>query len=210
MPTPFQLALGVAVLVGLGVLVVFSRRLAHAFLAYRGTRVVVCPESREMAAVQVDAGHAALSAFRRRPQLHLELCTRWPERAGCGQECLGQIESAPEACLLRNILGYWYQGKSCVYCGRPFHTISWHDHEPGLVRPDGALVVVEVADRGPGLLPGDEVRVFEKFYRAQASPHGVGLGLAICRGIVEAHGGTISVKSSLGKGSTFAFALKRG
>jgi hypothetical protein len=140
MPSPVQLALGVAVLVGLGVLVVFSRRLARAFLAYRGTRVVVCPESREMAAVQVDAGHAALSAFRGRPQLHLELCTRWPERAGCGQECLGQIESAPEACLLRNILGYWYQGKRCVYCGRPFHAIRWHDHEPGLVRPDGALV----------------------------------------------------------------------
>jgi len=140
MPTPFQLALGVAVLVGLGVLVVFGRRPARAFLAYRGTRVVVCPESREAAAVQVDAGHAALSASRGRPRLHLELCTRWPERAGCGQECLGQIESAPEACLLRNILGYWYQGKGCVYCGRPFHDIRWHDHEPSLVRPDGALV----------------------------------------------------------------------
>jgi hypothetical protein len=140
MPAPFPLALGVAVLVGLGVLVVFGRRLAGAFLAYRGTRVVVCPESREAAAVQVDAGHAALSASRGRPQLRLELCTRWPERAGCGQECLGQIESAPEACLVRNILGFWYDGKSCVFCGRPFSVIRWHDHEPGLVRPDGAFV----------------------------------------------------------------------
>ena len=112
MPTPFQLVLGVAVLVGLGVLFVFGRRLARAFLAYRGTRVVVCPENREMVAVQVDAGHAALSASQGRPDLRLESCTRWPEKAGCGQECLGQIESAPEACLLRNILGDWYQGKS--------------------------------------------------------------------------------------------------
>ncbi len=140
MPTPIQLAVGVAVLMGLGVLLVVSLRLARAFLTYRGTRVVVCPESGEMVAVEVDAGRAALSASRGRPRLHLELCTRWPEMAGCGQACLDQIESAPEACLLRNILGYWYEGKSCVFCGRSFGAIRWHDHEPGLVRPDGAFV----------------------------------------------------------------------
>ena len=140
MPTPFELVVGVAVLVGLGVLFVFGRRLAGAFLRYRGTRVVVCPENREMVAVQVDAGHAALSAPQGRPELRLESCTRWPEKAGCGQECLGQIESAPQACLLRNILGDWYQGKSCAFCGRSFHAIHWHDHEPGLVAPDGKIV----------------------------------------------------------------------
>ncbi len=105
MPTPFQLVLGVAVLVGLGVLFVFGRRLAGAWAKYRGTRVVVCPENREMVAVHVDAGHAAFSASQGHPDLRLESCTRWPEKAGCGQECLGQIESAPEACLLRTILG---------------------------------------------------------------------------------------------------------
>jgi hypothetical protein len=140
MPTPFQLVLGVAVLVGLGVLFVFGRRLAGAWMKYRGTRVVVCPENREMVAVKVDAGHAAFSAPRGRPDLRLESCTRWPEKAGCGQECLGQIESAPEACLLRNILADWYQGKSCAFCGRSFHAIHWHDHEPGLVAPHGAIV----------------------------------------------------------------------
>ena len=147
MPTPFQLVLGVAVLVGLGVLFVFGRRLARAFVAYRGTRVVVCPENREMVAVEVDAGHAALSASQGRPDLRLESCTRWPEKAGCGQECLGQIESAPQACLLRNILGDWYQGKSCAFCCRAFHAIHWHDHEPGLVGPGRG-------DRVVGQLPG--------------------------------------------------------
>ena len=73
--------------------------------------------------------------------------------------------------------------------------------------PEGALVVVEVADRGPGLAPGDEDRVFEKFYRAQASPHGVGLGLAICRGIVEAHGGRIWAENRPGGGAAFRFEL---
>ena len=54
-------------------------------------------------------------------------------------------------------------------------------------------VVVEVADRGPGLAPGDEQRVFEKFYRSPTAcrARGSGLGLSICRGLVEAHGGRI-------------------
>ena len=68
-------------------------------------------------------------------------------------------------------------------------------------------MVVEVADRGPGLAPGDEVRVFEKFYRAQASPHGVGLGLAICRGIVEVHGGRIWAENRPAGGVAFRFEL---
>ena len=52
-------------------------------------------------------------------------------------------------------------------------------------------VTVEVADRGPGLPPGEEQRIFDKFYRVPraAMPSGTGLGLTICRGMVEAHGG---------------------
>jgi two-component system sensor histidine kinase KdpD len=71
-------------------------------------------------------------------------------------------------------------------------------------------VAVEVADRGPGLPPGTEARVFEKFFRAHApgrSQRGVGLGLAICRGIVEAHGGTISASNRVGGGAVFRFTL---
>ena len=50
---------------------------------------------------------------------------------------------------------------------------------------------VTVADRGPGFAPGEEARVFDKFYRGQdaGTRSGAGLGLAIARGIVEAHGG---------------------
>jgi two-component system sensor histidine kinase KdpD len=59
---------------------------------------------------------------------------------------------------------------------------------------DGDAIVVQVADRGPGVPPGHEEKVFEKFYRAPgASPGdgGVGLGLTICRAIVAAHDGRI-------------------
>jgi hypothetical protein len=93
-----------------------------------------------MVAVEVDAAHAALTASQGRPHLRLEACTRWPERAGCGQECLAQIESAPEACLLRSILADWYQGKTCAFCGRGFAAPHWHDHKPALLAPDGSLV----------------------------------------------------------------------
>ncbi|HSN77395.1 MAG TPA: sensor histidine kinase KdpD [Anaerolineae bacterium] len=72
---------------------------------------------------------------------------------------------------------------------------------------DGDAVVVEVADRGSGLAPGDEERVFEKFYRAETSAGGVGLGLAICRGIVEVHGGRIWAENRPEGGASFRFTL---
>jgi two-component system sensor histidine kinase KdpD len=70
-------------------------------------------------------------------------------------------------------------------------------------------VLVEVADRGPGIPAGEEERVFEKFHRAvrEGSPGGVGLGLAICRGIVTAHGGRIWAQNREGGGVQFRFTL---
>jgi hypothetical protein len=140
MPAAVPLAFAVAGLVGLGVLVVFGRRVGGAWLTYRGKRVVVCPENREMSAIDLDARHAAFTAAQGRPQLRLDGCTRWPEREACGQECLGQVESAPEACRLRSILDEWYRGKECVLCGRDFHAIQWHDHKPGLLSSGGELL----------------------------------------------------------------------
>ena len=69
-------------------------------------------------------------------------------------------------------------------------------------------VVVDVADRGPGLAPGDEQRVFEKFYRSPTVPApGSGLGLSICRGIMQAHGGRIVAANRPGGGAVFRFTL---
>ena len=74
---------------------------------------------------------------------------------------------------------------------------------------DEGGVTIEVADRGPGLPEGTEQRVFDKFYRGADSAgfRGVGLGLAICRGIVQAHGGRIEAVNRPGGGVAFRFWL---
>jgi len=71
------------------------------------------------------------------------------------------------------------------------------------------VVEIEVADRGPGLPKGAEAMVFEKFFRGGAHPGvgGVGLGLPICRGIVQAHGGMIDAVRRDGGGTSFAIRL---
>ena len=73
---------------------------------------------------------------------------------------------------------------------------------------EGAILV-DVADRGPGFPPGEETRVFDKFYRlaGATSVEGVGLGLTICRGIVTAHGGRIWAENRPGGGAVFHFTL---
>jgi two-component system sensor histidine kinase KdpD len=70
-------------------------------------------------------------------------------------------------------------------------------------------LVVEVSDSGPGLPRGHEQLVFEKFHRASTDggKGGVGLGLAICRAIVSAHGGKISVRTRDSSGASFRFTL---
>jgi PAS domain S-box-containing protein len=74
---------------------------------------------------------------------------------------------------------------------------------------EGGNAVFSVADNGPGMLPEVADHVFERFWQATArtSRLGAGLGLAIARGIVEAHEGRIWVESTLGRGTTFFFAI---
>lgn len=69
-------------------------------------------------------------------------------------------------------------------------------------------LIFGIADRGPGIPAGDEQRIFDKFYRAgPAREGGMGLGLTICRGIIEAHGGRIWVEKRPGGGALFRFTL---
>ena len=70
------------------------------------------------------------------------------------------------------------------------------------------VIQCAIADTGSGIPPEELPRIFGKFWQSKRGDHrGVGLGLAIARGIVEAHGGTIGVRSEVGKGSVFSFSL---
>jgi signal transduction histidine kinase len=68
-------------------------------------------------------------------------------------------------------------------------------------------VVVTVTDSGAGMPPDVQARIFEPFFTTKPDGKGTGLGLSIVQGIIENHGGTISVESTLGQGSTFTVTL---
>ena len=73
-------------------------------------------------------------------------------------------------------------------------------------------IVIGIADRGPGIEEGERLRIFDRFYRGRRhrfETKGTGMGLAIAKGIVEAHGERIWVESERGQGSTFYFSLPR-
>jgi two-component system OmpR family sensor kinase len=75
------------------------------------------------------------------------------------------------------------------------------------------LLVLEVADEGPGMAPADAARAFERFYRADASRNrsagGTGLGLSIVDSLVAAHGGTVQLDTAPGRGTTVTVRLPR-
>jgi two-component system sensor histidine kinase KdpD len=76
--------------------------------------------------------------------------------------------------------------------------------------PTGKMVSISVADRGPGIDDMEQSLIFEKFYRGRDQRYriqGTGMGLAIAKAIVEAHGGTIGVTSQPGSGSVFSFTV---
>ncbi len=95
--------------------------------------------------------------------------------------------------LLENVLRYTPEGSSVEIVAQASETV----------------VEISVADEGPGIPKGFENKLFEKFYRArhEAAQSGVGLGLAICRAIVEAHGGSIQAQNRPIGGAVFSFTI---
>jgi len=103
----------------------------------------------------------------------------------------GLIQQALNA-LLSNAMSY---GKS----DRPLEVSAARDD---------SMLVISVADRGAGLEPGEETKVFQKFYRGpRTRPGGIGLGLSIARQLVEANGGRIVAQNRQGGGAVFSIRL---
>jgi len=116
------------------------RWLVRSFSKYRGTRIVKCPETGMPTVVEVDALHASLTSTVGLPDIRLKDCSRWPMKKQCGQECLTDLDVAPDCCLVSGVLMRWYRGKNCVYCSQPFTEVHWTDHQPALLSPAGKLV----------------------------------------------------------------------
>ncbi|MEI9938657.1 MAG: ATP-binding protein [Pseudomonadota bacterium] len=79
---------------------------------------------------------------------------------------------------------------------------------------EGARIGFDVADNGPGIAESELERIFDRFYQVEGSERrrqgGAGIGLALAKKLVDLHGGSLSVKSQLGVGSTFSVSLPRG
>jgi hypothetical protein len=116
------------------------RAMVGAYLRFRGTRVVTCPETQATVAVELDAVPAALTTGLPTPELRVTSCSHWPERHDCGQRCLREIRSAPDGCLALTMVTGWYQGKACVICGKAFGEIAWTDRKPALMSPERRTV----------------------------------------------------------------------
>jgi two-component system, OmpR family, phosphate regulon sensor histidine kinase PhoR len=143
---------------------------------------------REALAQQVAAGEPRA----RTAGLTLELLPGEPEPVVADRTRLDQVI----ANLLDNALKYTERGGVRVR-----------------LHGDGAIVACEVTDSGPGIPVADQPRIFERFYRVDKARSrekgGTGLGLAIVKHIVLLHGGTVSVESAAGGGSTFRFEIPR-
>ncbi len=107
------------------------RRFISKLFRYRGTHVITCPENHNPAAVRV-----SLTSDDPRPRL--KSCSRWPEKEGCDQACIGELEQSPKQTLVQAIASDWYTGKSCFYCSKPIGEIVWHERPPALRTEDGS------------------------------------------------------------------------
>jgi len=153
----------VLVLIVVAAVAVAAGLLGRRYFAVRGTRLVECPETREPAAVDVNAAQAALTG-----RFSLSDCSRWPERGACGRACLAQIERAPHDCLVRTVVTGWYEGKSCTVCHRPLGHIDWFERKPGVVDASGrARPWIDVPPESlPGVLRTEQPICFDCYVAA--------------------------------------------
>ncbi|GAI76372.1 unnamed protein product, partial [marine sediment metagenome] len=104
--------------------------------------------------------------------------------------------------LISNALRYTPKGGQIIFSAK---------YQPESVEGKINTIQLQIQDNGTGIDPKDLPNIFERFYRGDKSRKQkegeTGLGLAIAKSLIEAHGGTISVESTLGKGTTFIISL---
>jgi len=81
-----------ASIIALGILYVLLPGAVHTYRLLRRKKVLQCPETKGLAEVDIDAGHAAISSVLGSPELRVKNCTLWPKMKSCDEGCLGQRE----------------------------------------------------------------------------------------------------------------------
>lgn len=143
----------IAVLMAL-VVVSYGALALAAYIRMRGTRIVICPEAKEPAAVTVNAAHSALSGVFDPGDVQISTCSRWPEKHTCDQACGRQIARQPAGTTPFRMMAKWYAGKQCAMCGRDVPPLSHFGPEPGLLSMASATAVtIAWSDVPPALLP---------------------------------------------------------
>lgn len=107
------------------------------YVSVRGRRVVRCPSAGGIAVLRLDAAHAAISNLVATPELRVTGCSLWPKRAGCSQDCLRQVELAPNGSQLRTIRREWFAGQTCDICQAPIRSIDVATLNCAVRNPDG-------------------------------------------------------------------------
>ncbi|MFW5876214.1 MAG: ATP-binding protein [Myxococcota bacterium] len=158
----------------------------------------------DMSSIQAGRLFIALRPIELGPILREAVESHQPLAADAGMDLESELALDHERVLcdrdrILQVLGNLL-GNAIKFC-RPGCRVTLRA-EPGI-----GAVRVAVCDTGPGVLPEDQARVFEPYWRREQGRTGTGLGLFIAKGIVEAHGGTIGIESEPGRGTTFFFTL---
>jgi hypothetical protein len=119
----------------LAVLLVYLVIAARTWTEVRGARLVVCPETQQPVAVQVDVGHAVASALWEQPDLRVTSCSRWPERQDCDQPCVRQIERAPSETRPKTIASHFFARQRCAICTEKIAPLGAFTLQPGFMNP---------------------------------------------------------------------------
>jgi signal transduction histidine kinase len=156
---------------------------------------------------EIESGEADVQEVVSLKEILLEELQRARQLAGSRKILLGRIEDLStkgDSHRVRRLLGNLVDNALKYTLDKGTITLS-------LFRDNG-WACLEVADTGPGIARDDLPKIFDHFYRGDKSRSramgGIGLGLAIVRGIVEQYGGKVTVNSEIGKGSTFTAMLK--
>jgi len=103
----------------------------------RGPRVITCPENGCASEVEVKTWHSGFTTALGETHHRLANCSRWPEKAGCDQACVTQIEESPNGCLVRSLVAEWYQGRNCAFCASEIPEVHMNDRKPALRTSEG-------------------------------------------------------------------------